>query len=494
MRRIVLSASMALSLALLAGRLTGLLRELGLASVFGVTLDADLAVLLLSLPDLLVNLLISGGISAALVPRFSALQPDQALVLFRQASAIVLVIFSLAGLVLLIWPGSIFFLLAPGIDISQLDSSALSAVALALPFTGVAGVAGAYLNAQQRFLVVGCGTLLFNVVVLVALLGARHLGDPLPLLGFGIVAGAMVRLAGQVVLLPRRVLTVRVHTPVIDKGLLLAFAMATMATSLTLLAPILVRAMASTLGTGAIASFNYAQKLIELPITIFITSICTVALSQLSAMYHKGERAMVAAAALRDARYAMLVGATILVFGLWFSDAVVDAIFGHGKMNEADLGRISRLTVIAMLGVPCIALSSIATTCLQATGRIKVVFTVNLCALLSLPILALPGLYLDSEAALMLAVVAFHAGSAVWLAYRANLPLIGAHGVLGVLVTPHFVKVGVLAACCIVVDAGFDPHNQWLRLALAAIGFICAIALPVRRFLLSNHSSSIAIT
>ena len=57
----LLGSSTILSLAILAGRLTGLVRELQLAATFGVSTDADIAVLCLTLPDLLVNLLLLEG-------------------------------------------------------------------------------------------------------------------------------------------------------------------------------------------------------------------------------------------------------------------------------------------------------------------------------------------------------------------------------------------------------------------------------------------------
>jgi putative peptidoglycan lipid II flippase len=80
---------------LLAGRLSGLLREIELAAAFGVSAEADAAVLLLTLPDLLVNLLLSGGLSAALVPRLQALPLHSAQVLLRQTLLFVFLLFSL---------------------------------------------------------------------------------------------------------------------------------------------------------------------------------------------------------------------------------------------------------------------------------------------------------------------------------------------------------------------------------------------------------------
>lgn len=92
-----------------------MLREVQLAVSFGVSADADIAVLLLTLPDLLINLLLSGGLSAVLVPRFRALSSDQAYVLFRRALLTATSAFVLIAILILAWPKLIFSLLAPGI-------------------------------------------------------------------------------------------------------------------------------------------------------------------------------------------------------------------------------------------------------------------------------------------------------------------------------------------------------------------------------------------
>ena len=112
----LLGSSTILSLAILAGRLTGLVRELQLAASFGVSTDADIAVLCLTLPDLLVNLLLSGGLSAALVPRFRSMSIVEGDSLFRSAFVTAILTFSILALILLVWPGVVFKLLAPGLN------------------------------------------------------------------------------------------------------------------------------------------------------------------------------------------------------------------------------------------------------------------------------------------------------------------------------------------------------------------------------------------
>jgi len=112
-----LSAGALLSAALLAGRLAGFGRELLLANGLGLSAQADMAVILLTVPDLLVNLLLSGGIGVALVPLLRSQSDAQAALLLRQAGLLVGGLFAVLGLAFALWPDLWLGLLAPGMDI-----------------------------------------------------------------------------------------------------------------------------------------------------------------------------------------------------------------------------------------------------------------------------------------------------------------------------------------------------------------------------------------
>lgn len=485
--RMNLSASLVLSVALMLGRFTGLLRELELASLFGVSRTADLAILLLTLPDILVNLLVAGGISASLVPRFSTLVPAQAIVLFRQATVGVLVLFGVAGLVLVAWPQGFFYLIAPGIPAPFGPGEImLVAVGLAIPLTGAAGISGAYLNANQRFMAAGSGTLFFNLIVLCALVFARGSAAPLLILAWGVLGGAVLRWAIQLVVLPRMAWFEKSVGLLIDKTLIKSFAIASTGSVLLLLAPLFVRSIASTIGSGAIASFNYAQKLIELPLTILITAIGTVALSKLSLLHAKNKVEEARDVVVRDTQYAMLVSGVLLLLGVWFSEAVVTVIFGRGKMDAAAIVRISDLTRIAFFGLPFAALSTMAAAKLNASHRVGLVLKSNFRALLLLPLLILPGLIGRSEQLLMLAVVGFQAIASLLLARAARLDLMGSGAVFCAATWPYFLATLGIALTAILVDVQIQTSNSWLKLALAGASFGLAMIFPIKQFLKSS--------
>lgn len=276
---LAISAGAVLGGALLAGRLSGLFREIQLASAFGVSVKADVAVILLTLPDLLVNLLMSGGLSAALIPRLRTLPESDAQLLMRQSFWLVFTFFGMVAIVLGLVPDFFFALLAPGLKSDSIPvTAAIAMTAVAIPLAAVSGVTSAGLNARQQFFVAGCGTLIFNVAVIFSLVLERFgFANSLVLLALGIAVGAALRLTSQAISLPRGWLWGPILGSALNMKFIRGFLTTAFTTSIVLLVPVIVRSIASTISPGAISAINYATKLVELPAGVLVTSLATVA-------------------------------------------------------------------------------------------------------------------------------------------------------------------------------------------------------------------------
>ncbi|CAN7187424.1 lipid II flippase MurJ [Rhizobacter sp. LjRoot28] len=477
-------------MALLAGRAAGFIREMLLASSLGASAEADFAVLLLTLPDLLVNLLLSGGLSVALIPVFRESETGHSRAVFQHALLVVTLVFSALALWVALWPAMWLGLLAPGgrFDLSAPMRTAILLVALAVPLTAIAGVSTAWLNARDRFFVAGCGTLIFNLCIIVALASAGSYTElrVLELIGWGVFVGALLRFGAQAVALPRTAWRIERGPWRIDGLLLRAFLAAMTASSLMLLVPVIVRALASVAGTGALASFNYATKLVELPVGILITTLATVAFPHLSGLLSQGDRdAANRAVGVSLARCAVLAVAVVLP-GWWFADAVVELLFMRGRLDAAATARIVELTRVLVLAVPFIGVAALATAHLNADRRTGTVLRINFACLMALPLLAAPGLWLASPAALMGAVVAFYVLLAAAMSRAAGVVWVGEGGWMNRRMYPACAG-GALAGAALIAGATVlglsDPR---LRTAAAVAAFSVITVVGLR--LLSNSS------
>lgn len=421
--RWAIGAATLVGVTLLTGRVSGLFREIQLAAAFGVSVTADIAVLLLTLPDLLVNLVLSGGLSAALIPRLRALPFQAAQALSRQTLLFVSILFGLMALILVFLPGVWFSLLAPGLASSVMPSTAvIVATSIALPLAAATGVTSAILNSQQQFLVGGCGTLIFNLIVIAALASGEYLAqDPLFILGIGIAAGAALRLLSQCLTLPRSWFMGSITPSAVDSIFIRGFLTTAATASLMLLVPVIVRAIASTVSPGAIAALNYATKLVELPAGVLVTSLATVALVQIST-YHASGDAQAAKQTLHNGLKRALinaVGAGVLI--AYFAAPLVELALGRGAMDSTAVARVVRLTQLLMVGLPFLALSSMAMADLNAKEKSWVIFKITLACLFLLPVLALPGIWNQSEGLLVASIVGFQVIHALWLAMKCGL-------------------------------------------------------------------------
>ena len=402
--------------------------------------------------------------------------------LFRQVSAYVLLVFGAAAVLFTIFPGAILALFAPGLDRPEalLGRVPLVCAALAIPLTAASGVTTAYLNANHRFLIAGCGTVVFNLCIVASLALGPDVVDQLTLLALGVLAGALARSAMQLAIIPRVTWQAITFGGVADRKFLHAFGAGILATGLALLAPIIIRAMASLIGTGAIAAFNYAQKLIELPMGILITAISTVALTRLSGLHAADRRIEAEQAAYLDLRRALLIAIAAALMGATFAGSFITLAFGGGAMDGAAIARVTDLTVIALAGLPFLAVSSIATASLNARLQTPTVLRTTGVSLLFLPFLALPGLWLGSEKLLMAAVVAFQAILAFGLAARAHFRIWGDASVFSQRMAKALLLSIAMSVLVLSLDRVLNLQGDLLRLMLGGVGFLVTAFFSIR--------------
>lgn len=492
----IIGASAILGITLLAGRLSGLLREMQLAAVFGVSSQADGAVLLLTLPDLLVSLILSGGLSAALVPRLRALPETGAQILHRQTLILVLFLFGLFAAILSVAPGLWFTVLAPGLKSENLPpAAAIFFTAIAIPLAAASGVTTAGLNAQQKFLIAGCGTLIFNASVIGSLaLGHNLVSNTLVVLGIGIALGSAFRLVSQWFGLPGSWRFGPILGLSRDKQLFMGFATAALSASMMLLVPVIVRALASTVSPGAISSFNYATKMVELPAGVLVTSLATVALARLSQHYGKGDGSGARKVLHEGVRHSLTnaIGAGILM--AYFGSSLIQMALGRGAMDANAITRVVELTQILMAGLPFLALSGMAMADLNAREKQSAVLKATLWSLLLLPFFALPGILSQSEALLISSVVGFQVCHAIFLIRRSGL----GRGEWSKFFDQQLLFNLTVVACIVLVAIVFDKTllmilggNEILRIALASIAIGLVVVLPQR--LLSRKQGDVFI-
>ena len=369
----------ALSLGLLlASRLLGLLRESALAATFGISGLADVAVLMLTLPDWLAGVLASGALGYVLLPHWAGRAPDQIGASQRRVGRILVGGGVLLAVLLLVLRDPAVGWFAGGLPASvrPIAAQALVWSALALPAALLAALWTTRLQHERDFLGMYSSGIVVNLVLLAAIaLAALASGGVAAVgwLGYGLLAAMLLRLAW---LRWRQAPVAVAPGPIDDASLprLNLWLWAVLSAGLPLALPFVARSLASQSGEGALATFNYAWKLVELPLILaiqLVASLAFPAIAKALASSPDGGEAS-AQGPVRNAFALAFALACACAAGLLAgAPALAQLLFGWGRMEPQALARIADWARTGAWGLLPQAVIAVALTVLAAQGRMR---------------------------------------------------------------------------------------------------------------------------
>jgi putative peptidoglycan lipid II flippase len=372
---------MIISAGVVAGRFAGIGRDIVLAGTLGIGTQADIAVLVLSFPDLLTSLLVSGVVAAILVPDFKTAQASGGSRRLLVATSLVVGAVSVAIGLLAAFLAPVFVrLLAPGLPGGGVEiATPLFVIASAVfPLTALAAVFTAYLQAHGRFAVPAAGTLIFNLTLIVAI-GLLVRPSELGWLAIGAVVGAAVRWLYQLAA-SIRVSDLPGQLPLRLRdlsGLVIRYPQAVGATSVAVLMPFLARSIASLGGAGDIATLTYALRIVEFPLGAFITVGSVAALPHLAELV-VARKATEASRLLGDLLRLTLTAAVPATAALVSVAVPIAAVlFGRGGVTASAVEAIGSVAAVALLSLPAQGASAAFTAVYMADRRLGSAFMVN---------------------------------------------------------------------------------------------------------------------
>ena len=468
-----LKAGLLSLLLLLASRVLGVLRETALAAAFGSSGMADVAIVMLTLPDWLAGVLVSGALAYVLLPQWAKESAAQQNATQNHVGRRLLWgSLVLAGLIC-VAQGPVAALLVPGAS-AALQGAARHAVvwsALALPAAMLAGLWATRLQHERDFVGLYSANLVVNGVLIAALLLLGFRGaEP----GAGQTLGVFLLMAVVLRLLWQgwRMRHLRQNAlPVAPPSVApppplpgwRIWMWAALGAGLPLTLPFVARTFASGAGEGALATFNYAWKLVELPLILAIQLVASLAFPAIARAHaasasgtgHTSADAM--ATAVRNALVlawtlacaaaaALLVGAPV----------IASLLFGWGRMEVSALEQIAAWGRVGAWGLLPQALLAVALTVLASVGRMRFAVLAYVLAL-----------------ALLLAVGAagWTAGESLMWGLNAGFVVaaLAAGGALGAPALRHWLPVRALLAPSLALAVVASLAHWWGGAGAAAV-------------------------
>ena len=393
----------ALSFALLLlSRLLGLVRESAQAAAFGTSGMADVAVLMLTLPDWLTGVLVSGALAYVLLPAWATQSAYARAYSQARAARYVLGLGIVGSALLVTFQDTAVHLFASGLPPALAAQARLGLVwsAGALPAALLAALWYTRLQHERDFVGLYASNLVVNATLVVAYWCTAvfaPFGSIVSLLGLflGLAMGLrLVFLHGR---MARYASPAPDHAPLTTSPLppVRVWLWAALSAGLPIALPFAARSYASAGGEGALATFNYAWKLVELPLVLAIQLVATLAfpaitraMAEHSPQSSPADHGTPPPQAVRAIRAAFLLGWTVACAAVAAlqvgAPAIVGLLFGWGRMPADSLSRVALWGGIGAWSLLPQALIAVALTVLATQNRMRTAVAAYLLALLGL--------------------------------------------------------------------------------------------------------------
>lgn len=346
-------AALLVALSSLVSRFLGVFRDRILAGEFGAGDTLDIYYAAFRIPDLIFNLLVLGALSAGFIPIFISLLDDpidrlrSVLTGERDKSAwffannvlnilgVALIALSILGVV---FAPYFMKLITPGFSEEKMSSVVYLARIMFLSpiFLGVSSVLGGVLQSFKRFFVYSLAPIVYNIGII---LGALYFVPVWGVVGlaYGVVLGAFFHMIVQMPLVRKLGFKYKPVFNFKNENIKKAGKMMTartMSLAIVQINLLVITIIASTLESGSLAIFNFANNLQSFPIGIFGVSFAVAAFPALSAIaFDRKKLVEMFSSTLRQILF-FIVPSTVLLLTL--RAQIIRVILGTGQFDWND--------------------------------------------------------------------------------------------------------------------------------------------------------------
>ncbi len=463
------SASL-VSLLTLASRITGLVRELLMASTFGASALTDAFNVAFRIPNLLRRLFAEGAFSQAFVPVLAAVREkegdDATREMVNQIATVLAwaltatCVLGVAGAPVLVWA------MASGLQQSpQGFEAAVFMTRWMFPyiaFMSFVALSAGILNTWRRFAVPAATPVLLNVAMIIAAYwGAPWFATlgvpPIYAMAGGVLLGGALQLGAQIPALLRLGLLPRVRLRWSDlkqawnhpgtRRVTTLMLPALLGVSVAQISLLINTQIASHLVSGSVSWLTYADRLMEFPTALLGVALGVVLLPQLAAAQAAQDSARYSGLLDWGLRLVVLLAVPSAVALLTFAQPLVAVLYHYGAFTTGDV----RQTSVALMG-----------------------YGVGLIGLIAIKVLA-PGFYArqDIRTPVKIAIVVLvltQVLNLLLVPYLAHAGLALAIG-LGAMVNALWLLLGLKAR------GAYTPSPGWARFALQVVAASALLAV-----------------
>ena len=365
----------------LLSRVLGIIRDRILAGRFGASGTLDIYYSAFRIPDLIFNLLILGALSAGFIPIFTSLirksanedgsstkgeENNEAWELANNVLNVLLIILAFLSVLGIIFAPALMKLIAPGFSAEARDQAVqLTRIMFLSPiFLGVSSIFGGVLQSFKNFFIYSLSPILYNVGIILGVIFLYPLFG-IKGLAMGVVLGTIMHMLVQ---LPSvRALGFRFKLfsfSLRDRNLLRIGRMMiprTLSLAISQIDLVVTTIIASTLASGSLTVFNFANNLQSFPIGIFGVSFAVAAFPILSQFAFDNKKLVESFSSTMRQILFFIIPSTVILITL--RAQIVRVILGTGSFSWND-------TVLTMQTLAFFSLSLFAQASIPLLTRV----------------------------------------------------------------------------------------------------------------------------
>lgn len=338
----ITTAALLVALSSLLSRFLGVFRDRILAGEFGAGDTLDIYYAAFKIPDMIFNLLVLGALSAGFIPIFTSLLKSEDTKNHEDAWRLASNVTNILGAALIvismlaiIFTSFLVKIFAPGFGPEKMELTvALTRIMFLSPFfLGLSSVLGGILQSFKRFFSYSLAPIFYNIGII---FGALYLVPVFGIKGlaWGVVLGSLLHFLIQVPSVVQLGFRYRFsfkfnndHVRKIGRLMIPR----TLSLAISQIDLLVSTAIASTLASGSLAVFNFANNLQTFPIGIFGISFATAVFPTLSQNAKDKDRLIKTFSATQRQILFFIIPATILFMVL--PAQIIRVVYGSGKFN-----------------------------------------------------------------------------------------------------------------------------------------------------------------
>ncbi|WP_419725219.1 murein biosynthesis integral membrane protein MurJ [Terrisporobacter petrolearius] len=347
----VAKATIGLMIAIMLGKVLGFARELVLASTYGAGAYSDAYIIALNIP-MVIFVAIGQSIGTTFIPLYhdinANLGEEKSIRFTNNIFNIVTIVCIVFGILGIVFAEPLVKLFAMGFqgETQKIAVGFTRIMVMGVLFIGLSNLMTSFLQVKNNFTIPGLASIPRNVVIIISMILSVKYGPSV--LAWGTLAGFAIEFLYQVPFAYKKGYRYKKYLNLKDEHL---------KKMIWLLGPVFIgvavnqvnamvdRTLASTLVEGSISALNYANKLNNFVMGVFITSIASVIYPMLSKLSADSDKEKFTESVVTSVNSIVLLVLPISVGAIVLANPIVKILFQRGAFDSS----ATEMTAIALV-------------------------------------------------------------------------------------------------------------------------------------------------